>query len=143
MFEKKKKIGTTGPEMRRFFFTVDDAVKLVHSAMNKIDIVQGKVLSRKMKSCVIKDLLNIWIEIKGGEWEVIEGRPGERNDEFLIGDQELPYTKSLFIDDIEHYLISFNEKAINPIKLGLSSENAERLTKDEIIDIIEYGNESK
>lgn len=130
-------IGTTGPEMRRFFFTVDDAVRLVLAALYNIDLVEGKVLSMKMKAAQISDILRVWTENKGGKWEKIEGRPGERLDEFLIGDAELPFTKELELDGITHYLISFNEKVDNPVAFGLSSANTDKLSDQEILSLIE------
>lgn len=136
MHEETGIIGTTGPEMRRFFFSVNEAVQLVITAMNNIDKVKGKVLSRYMKAAQIEDILQTWIEEKGGKWEKIEGRPGERDDEFLIGDLELPYTEELIIDGIKHYIISFNEKVANPVSFGLSSANTDRLSREEILTII-------
>ncbi|WP_026952155.1 polysaccharide biosynthesis protein [Algoriphagus mannitolivorans] len=136
MHEETGVIGTTGPEMRRFFFSVDEAAQLVITAMNHIDQVKGKVLSRHMKAAQIEDILQTWIEEKGGKWEKIEGRPGERDDEFLIGDLELPYTEELEFDGIKHYLISFNDKVKNPVKFGLSSANTDRLSREEILSII-------
>ncbi len=137
MLEETGKIGTTGPEMRRFFFTVDEAVALVLNCLENINDFAGKVLSRKMKAAQIGDFLKVWIELKGGEFEKIKGRPGERNDEFLIGDLELPYTREIMIKNIVHYLISFNEKVLDPVSTGLSSANTEKLSKEEIINIIE------
>ena len=55
-----KKIGTTGPHMRRFFFTVDDAADLVITAMNHIEQYHGGILSLKMKSAQIEDILKVW-----------------------------------------------------------------------------------
>ncbi|MDX5337619.1 MAG: polysaccharide biosynthesis protein [Cyclobacteriaceae bacterium] len=136
MHEETGVIGTTGPEMRRFFFSVDEAAQLVITAMNHIDQVAGKVLSRHMKAAQIEDILQTWIEEKGGKWEKIEGRPGERDDEFLIGDLELPYTEELDFAGIKHYLISFNDKVKNPVKFGLSSANTDRLSREEILSII-------
>lgn len=136
MHEETGVIGTTGPEMRRFFFSVDEAVQLVITAMNNIDLVKGKVLSRYMKAAQIEDILQAWIEEKGGRWEKIEGRPGERDDEFLIGDLELPYTEELMMGGIKHYVISFNDKVANPISFGLSSANTDRLSREEILSII-------
>lgn len=136
MHQKTGVIGTTGPEMRRFFFTVNEAVDLVINAIKHIDLVQGRVLSRYMKAAKIEDILKVWIEEKGGKWEKIEGRPGERNDEFLIGELELDYTRELDFDGIKHYLISFNEKVKKPVSLGLSSANTEKLSRGEIVDLI-------
>ncbi|KXK07290.1 MAG: polysaccharide biosynthesis protein CapD [Acidobacteria bacterium OLB17] len=141
MHEKDGVIRSTGPEMRRFFFTVDEAVKLVLTALENIEAIQGKVLSRYMKAAQIADLLNTWIENKGGSWERIEGRPGERNDEFLIGEIELPFTTELIYDGITHYLISFNEKVPKPLTVGLSSANTTRLSPSEMADLIDDARE--
>src|SRR4029453_8190397 len=104
-------IGTSGAECRRYFFTVDEAVQLVLVALENIDQFQGKVFSREMKAAQISDLLDTWIKHKGGNWEKIAGRPGERIDETLIGDLELPYTTERVINGLNHHIISFNEKA--------------------------------
>ncbi len=136
MFEETNVLGTTGPEMRRFFFTVDEAVKLVLTAIDNIDEVQGKVLSREMKAAKMEEILETWISVFGGRWEKIDGRPGERNDEFLIGELELDYTVEKVYDAVKHYLISFNEKQPNAIKEIISSENVQRLTADEITSIL-------
>jgi UDP-N-acetylglucosamine 4,6-dehydratase len=137
MHEETGTIGTTGPEMRRFFFTVDEAVKLVITAMDNIEELQGKVLSREMKAAQIEDLLTTWTKNKGGVYERIEGRPGERDDEFLIGETELPYTEVKQYDNVRHYIISFNDKVKDPLKEVFSSANATRLTEDEMMDIID------
>lgn len=136
MFEETSVIGTTGPGMRRFFFTVEEAVALVRTAMDHIDQTRGAVLARHMKAALIKDLLDTWIEERGGTWEQIEGRPGEREDEFLIGDIELPYTRAITYGNVQHYLITFNRKAPVPLSQGLSSANTERLTRHEMVDVI-------
>ena len=138
MHEETGIIGTTGIEMRRFFFTVDEAVSLVLTALENIDEVQGKVLSRKMKAAQIEDILKIWTEIKKGKYEKIEERPGERDDEYLIGDLELPFTREIIYNQITHYLISFNEKVKNPISIVLSSANTDKLNREEIINIINH-----
>jgi UDP-N-acetylglucosamine 4,6-dehydratase/5-epimerase len=137
MHEKTKVIGTTGPDMRRFFFTVDEAVKLVLTAMERSEELSGKVLSRYMKAALIRDILDIWVKHRGGKWEPIQGRPGERDDEFLIGDLELPFTREVTYDRIPHYVIAFNERQPKPLKEGLSSANTKRLTEKEVLAIID------
>jgi UDP-N-acetylglucosamine 4,6-dehydratase len=139
MHKETGKIGTTGPEMRRFFFTVDHAVELVLNAINNIEITRGKILSREMKSAKMKDILDVWIENYGGEWEHIQGRPGERNDEFLVGETELEYCERLNINGINHFLIDPNKKTQTPMTEIFTSANAERLTKSEILEIIQSG----
>jgi FlaA1/EpsC-like NDP-sugar epimerase len=138
MHDETGVIGTTGPEMRRFFFTVDEAARLVLTALEHIDEMQGRVLSRKMKAAQIGDVLDLWIEHKGGSWQKIEGRPGERIDEFLIGELELPYTYETTFAGVPHYVISFNEKVAQPLTSILSSANTDRLSAPEILDIINH-----
>ena len=136
MHDETKLIRSTGPTMRRFFFTVDEAVQLVRTAVENIDLVAGKVLGRTMKAAQMSDLLTTWVEAKGGRWETMEGRPGERDDEFLIGDLELPYTREADFGGVRHFIISFNQKVDKPLAVGLSSANTDRLSKAEMLQII-------
>ncbi|MBI4887707.1 MAG: SDR family NAD(P)-dependent oxidoreductase [Acidobacteria bacterium] len=125
-------IQTTGPEMLRFFFTVNEAVELVLTALDRVDELHGTVLSRRMKSARMEDVLKVWTALEGARYERIEGRPGDREEEFLIGEQELPYTREQVYDGIPHYVITFNQKVGTPIPRPLTSRTAERLTDDEI-----------
>src|SRR5437764_7794993 len=129
-------IGSTGPDMTRYFSTVDEAVALVATAIDNIDQVQGKVLSREMKSALIRDILEVWIKHKGGSWKQIAGRPGERPHEFLMGEPELCYTYGAEFGGVRHYIINFNEPAPQPVKSIRCSADAERLSEDEILNII-------
>ncbi|MBI3825240.1 MAG: SDR family NAD(P)-dependent oxidoreductase [Candidatus Rokubacteria bacterium] len=136
MHESTGVIGTTGPDMTRFFFTVDSAVALVLTALDHMEDVRGRVLGREMKSARIRDILDLWIKTRGGRWEPIAGRPGERTDEYLLGDAELPFTVERRFDGIRHFVISFNQRAAEPVAAGLSSATAVRLSEAEILDII-------
>ena len=110
MLKKQGFIGTTGPEMFRYFFTVDEAVSLVLTALKNSSELHGKVLSRYMKSAQLEDIIRVWTKQEGATYEKIEGRPGERLEEFLIGESELEYTEERIYDGIRHYVLSFNEK---------------------------------
>lgn len=136
MIDATGEIGTTGPEMRRFFLHVDEAVKIVLTAMDNIERLQGKVLVRHMKAAQIGDILNLWIEHKGGRWQKIQGRPGDRDDEYLLGETELAYAEEAEFGGLLHYIISFNEKTSLPARQVLSSANAERLSEQEILNLI-------
>lgn len=138
MFEKTGVLKSTGPEMRRFFFTVDHAVELVLNAVENKELVGGKILSRVMKSAQIGDILDVWTKNLGGSWEKIEGRPGERNDEYLVGETELECCEDLEINGVKHYLISPNQKSGKKVDV-FHSGLAERLTEQEILDIINAG----
>lgn len=125
-------ISTTGPHMRRFFFSVDDAVRLVVRTLYNIEFTQGTIVSTKMKSAQIADILNIWTELYGGVWAQVNGRPGDRDDEFLISKEEVPFTESVEND----YLIHKQKMSGKCIDGPISSLNTERLSKEEIISLI-------
>lgn len=136
MLERSGVIETTGPQMTRFFFTIDDAVELVMTALRHADKLHGKVLAREMKSAKLEDILKLWTSTVGGKYKTIVGRPGERSLEYLFGDLELPYVTEAFYGDIAHFVIDFNTKSINPVKYPLSSESATRLTESELLELI-------
>ncbi len=136
MLEHSGQIKTTGPHMRRFFFQVSEAAELVITAMNKIEVTAGKVLSRKMKAAQIEDILMQFINVYGGKYDKVAERPGESIDETLIGISELNYAREIELDNYPHYIISFNEKTEKSFPDILTSANAERLTNEEILKII-------
>ena len=129
-------IESTGPDMRRFFFTVHDAARLVRAAMDHPDEVGGSILSLPMKAAEVRDLLEVWIEEKGGSWRQIERRPGDREDEELIGEIEVPYTREVDLGGERHYLISMHTRAEDPIPGPVTSATAGRLDRDEMARLI-------
>jgi len=137
MHRETGSISTTGPEMLRFFFSVDEAVELVVTAFENADRLHGQVLARAMKAAKMEDILKVWVREKGGSYQRAPGRPGERDVEFLIGEQELPYTRQEIMHGIPHYIISFNRKVEHAIQEVLSSGNAQRLTEEEILAFID------
>ena len=139
MFEKNKKILTTGPHMRRFFFTINDAVDLVLYALVNKNKHQGKIVCADMKSCKLIDIINVWIQKYGGTYKVIKGRKGDRIDEYLIGLNELNYTSKITKNNKTYYIIDFDNKSKKPIKKIISSENATKLNIKEISEIIDFG----
>ena len=129
-------IWTTGPEMTRFLFTADEAVGLILTALDRVEELQGRVLTRKMKATKIKDILGVWVAHKGGTWKLAEARPGERADEYLIGELERAHTYEAVYQGVVHYVVSFNEVVASPFQSAVSSANSERLSDQEILDII-------
>jgi UDP-N-acetylglucosamine 4,6-dehydratase len=131
-------IGSTGPYMTRYFSKVDEAVELVITAIENMEQLQGAVLSRKMKAALIRDILDLWIREKGGRWEKIEGRPGERPHEYLIGEPELPYTLEMELRGLPHYVTRFNHAVECPPPTPFCSATADRLSEHELLDIINH-----
>ena len=138
MLSEKGIIQTTGPHMRRFIFSVDEASKLVVTALESIDLVKGKVLSRKMKAAQIEDILKIFVHYYSGRYEKVSERPGESVDETLVGISELAFTRQIDINGLPYYLIAFNEKAETPLTDVINSANAERLSEEEMMKIITH-----
>ncbi|HVF30680.1 MAG TPA: SDR family oxidoreductase [Pyrinomonadaceae bacterium] len=136
MIEESGEIQSTGSHMTRLFTPVDEAVKLIQTAVDRIDEVRGKVLCRTMKAARIEDFLRVWTERKGGTWRKIAPRAGERDYEHLIGESELEYTRQIHLDGVVHYLIEPNILQAQPLDVLVSSVNAERLSDDEIWEII-------
>lgn len=136
MHEADGVIGSTGPDMTRYFSTVAEAAELVVTAIDNVERVQGKVLSRAMKAARIRDILELWVAHRGGSWRQIEGRPGERPHEYLIGEPELMYTAEAEFGGVLHYAISFNEPSPRPLPAPLCSADAERLSDEEVLEII-------
>jgi UDP-N-acetylglucosamine 4,6-dehydratase/5-epimerase len=131
-------IGSTGPDMTRYFSTVSEAAELVTTAIDNAERFQGKVLLRDMKAALIRDILELWVRHKGGSWHRIEGRPGERPHEYLVGEPELPYATETEIEGVRHFVISFNEPVGRPLPRPLCSADAPRLSDEEILDIINH-----
>lgn len=139
MFDKNKTILTTGPYMRRFFFLVSDAVALVDTALKNIKFLNGRILSREMKSAQMIDIIKTWINIYGGKYNIIGSRSGDRQDEYLIGEEELKYTVEKKINNIKHYIIDFSKTDKNSIKKIVSSSTAEKLSNFDISKILKFG----
>jgi len=139
MFNKDKTILTTGPYMRRFFFSVDEAVSLIDQALKLKDKLNGKILSAEMKSSKMIEILKVWVKKFGGEYKIIQSRKGDRLDEYLIGEDELKYAQEIKIKNKKYFIIDFNEVSKKPLKKIISSQNAKRLSQSEIEKIIQFG----
>lgn len=125
-------VRSTGPRMRRFFFSVEDAAALVIAALEHVDVTAGRVLSLKMKAAQVSDLLDVWVRCRGGSWIEVAARPGDKDDEYLIGDLEVPVTTELHLGGNDYYAIAFNQRATTPIGSAVSSATVARLSQQEM-----------
>lgn len=136
MLDTSGVITTTGPHMTRFLSTAQEVVALVRTAMAHANQLQGKVITRTMKTALIGHLLELFVAQRGGRWIQGEVRPGERPHEFLVGEPELTHTTEVELDGALHYVLSLNELASKPLPVPLSSEGTERFSDRELLEII-------
>ena len=139
MFTQNRKILTTGPNMRRFFFSITDAVNLVVYALTNSITFKGKIVCADMKSCKLIDIIKIWNQKHGGSYQITKSRKGDRQDEYLIGLNEIDHTSVIIKNKKKYYVIDFEKKSIKPPKNIISSKNVTKLNHKEISEIIDLG----
>ena len=139
MFEKNKTILTTGPYMRRFFFSIEEAVNLMKFALKNSNKLSGKILTTEMKSSLMIDILKVWIKKYGGKYKIVKTRKGDRADESLVSSNEIDYTYKIKSNNNIHFVIDLNKKAKNPLKKIISSNNSKKLNELEISKLISLG----
>jgi len=136
MMNKNNIIYSTGPNMRRFFFTVKEACTLVETAINEIKYLNGKILISKMKSAKIEDILNIWCDIFNSKWKKIANREGDKIDENLIGLSEVSNAFIHKFKKKEYILLDYKKNNCRDFKDSVSSKNSAKLSNKEIKDLI-------
>ena len=139
MFEKNKTILTTGPYMRRFFFTVNDASNFVALALEKQKKFSGKIICPEMKSVQILNILKLWIKRYGGNFKIVKKRAGDKIDEVLIGKNELLRTDLIKINKSKYYIIDPEKVVKKPLKNEINSKNSKKMSEKEILKILELG----
>ncbi len=132
MLDESGVIGTTGPSMRRFFLSVEDAIDIIRVAVDRVSDLHGRVLARHLKQARVQDVLDRFVALKGGMWEEAERRLGDKEDEILVGELELPYCTPTVFDRVTHYVLHFNQKAAEPMSAAVSTQTVDALTEAEI-----------
>jgi len=138
MMEENNLIESTGPDMRRFFLSADNATNLVIRVLENISIFNGKTVSMKMKSSKISNILDIWCNNYNTSWKKIDKRIGDKYDEYLIGQGEIQYASKIIINNIIHYIIDFSKNDKIEIREPISTLNAEKFSKKEILKLIKF-----
>lgn len=139
MLDQEGIIKTTGSHMRRFMFSVHEAIQMVIDALTHIEMLQGKILAKKMKSVQIGDILPFFNKIYGGTAEKVLPRIGENIDEIMVGEAELSFTKCITIADNDYYLIDFEKECLPQLEHAIESKSAPRLSTHEIMQLITPG----
>ncbi len=138
MAKNEKLIKSTGPEMSRFFFSIDDAVNLVDVALSNMNEVSGKILSYPMKGVLVKNILDVFSKKYGVPWEVTDSRKGDRPYELLISDVEASFTKKAIFNKKEYFIIDENNRELfNQLTENYSSAKCEQLDEGEIAKLID------
>lgn len=146
----------TDERMTRFFLTYDDVFDLVTGAME--NTTGGEVFVFKMPAIRIKDLAEAMIETFAPEFghdpeaidiEIIGPRPGETFHEEIMTDRE---SRRAYENDSMYAILPEATagrepqppEGFEPVSdIVLSSENAEKLSKSEIITLLENNGSSK
>jgi len=116
----------TDPKMNRLVFSKEDAAALIARVIDMCSKdAGGFVGSYKMKSVNMLRLA----EVISSDIEIVGRRPGEKLDEDLISEAEVPYT---YVDG--DFIAIRNEinEGKNRIKSPYSSKNAPRMTRREL-----------
>ena len=122
--EKGEPLKLTDPYMNRLMFSKKDAVKLIHQAIVFTeDSDKPFIICQKMKSVNMFDLAKIISD----NIIIIGKRLGERLNETLISEQELPYTMVTY----EYVHIFTEESNVLNLQNEYSSDNAEKMTSQE------------
>ena len=131
VFDKLSKEGkpltVTNPDMTRFFMKLDDAVKLVWKA--KEDGHNGDLWVYNNKSCTIQELADAF-----SSNQIVNGlRCIEKNDEALLATYELNHSEKIG----DYFRINDAIKSDINYEIPLTSDNCERLTHEELLDMID------
>ena len=132
MKSQGKQISLTDPKMNRLMFTQTDAARLIHRTIKYTEKNGGGfVSSYKMKCVNMLDLAKVISE----DVVIVGKRPGEKTDEDLIAEHELPYTY-VRGNDI-HIRMEKNEDD-NKLDVPYNSKSAEKMTPQEIKELVEW-----
>ena len=138
-----KNLTITDPSMTRFTITMDQAVELILTAIKKGH--GGEIFIPKLKSYKLDTLKDAILDIlkKSVKTEKIPVRQGEKFHESLINSEELRNTYEVdniyvILDKQMHSntISKWNNLKETSLKDKYSSDNVEKLTKEELIDII-------
>jgi len=126
LVEEGKTLKLTSDKMNRLMFSKSDAAKLINRAIDKCETDGGGfVCSYKMKSVNMLDLA----KVISTDIEIVGLRPGEKLNEDLISDKEVPFT---CVHDDMIYIYTQENLDVNKLDRGYSSATAEKMTKEEM-----------
>lgn len=157
--QKGNDLTVTDPDMTRFFFSIQEGVRLIHLALERAyESLEyngyGETISTQMCAAKLGDLFETVAERFGCNVTTIGRRPGEKTHEDLMAYYELgdtwmdienPYTPDYCPDSTLYPYITIPHSENNEILACVpkpeevySSSNAPRLTKEQIWQMLDY-----
>lgn len=136
MLKNKGIITSTGPEMKRYFFTVQEASSFVIKSLNHINAFKGKVVCCEMKQAKVSRLLETFCKINNCKWKMGRKRFGDYNHEVLISKYEIDKTSIIKLNGYKYYLIDNFAENLKFIKNEISTKNSNQLNNNDIFNII-------
>jgi FlaA1/EpsC-like NDP-sugar epimerase len=137
MLEQEGLIRTTGADMRRFMFSVHEAIGMVCDVLSHIDLLQGTVLAKKMKAVGIGDLLTHFLSLYGGRYERTAARIGDKPDEYMVGADELQHTTLVSLGENDYYLIDSRRSGLTELTQPVWTATEEKMSEAEVRRLID------
>ena len=132
MKSQGKQISLTDPKMNRLMFTQTDAARLIHRTIKYTEKNGGGFISSyKMKCVNMLDLAKVISE----DVVIVGKRPGEKTDEDLIAEHELPYT---YVRGNDIHIRMEKNEGDNKLDVPYNSKSAEKMTPQEIKELVEW-----
>ena len=132
MKSQGKQISLTDPKMNRLMFTQTDAARLIHRTIKYTEKNGGGFISSyKMKCVNMLDLAKVISE----DVVIVGKRPGEKTDEDLIAEHELPYT---YVRGNDIHIRMEKNEGNNKLDVPYNSKSAEKMTPKEIKELVEW-----
>ena len=132
MKSQGKQISLTDPKMNRLMFTQTDAARLIHRTIKYTEKNGGGFISSyKMKCVNMLDLAKVISE----DIAIVGKRPGEKTDEDLIAEHELPYT---YVRGNDIHIRMEKNEGDNKLDVPYNSKSAEKMTSKEIKELVEW-----
>ena len=126
----------THPDMNRLMFSKTDSARLIKHAMHCSETYENSfVLCQSMKNVNLLKLAKI---ISDKEVEIIGKRPGEKLNETLISEKELPYTRYTFghqyimiTPELQDHFDTLSKECSSMTADNMSSDEMKLLIKDD------------
>ena len=85
------------------------------------------------------DILKIWCQKNNTKYKIIKKRIGDKDNEKLINSYEINnITNKFIINNKTYYVLDLHSNNNKVIKKEISTENSAKLSKKEIIDLINF-----